>query len=585
MSVSKQDLRPIDNVLLHLRHTGLIQNSPAERKKIIFHGIPFSWLLGVLLSPTVFVSKFRSFLLSVIFAFVPYKIFNLIETFEFGMLIVSIWAVLNLRQICSSIAIFFFDFFDLLGAGDLTQNLIDSYSELPDSKKREFIDPKNSNFVQHLYATRQSWGRLNSQTWESYFTSVVSLYANHKDILDSEVDNYWANILKNKKFYETEVPPQLEPPFYWHYPKTWARMTPASLKALTSELNDINELKFYGTGSDLTVLGAAVSNDARIETVSALIELGADVNVPQTAFMKDYKFSILNCAVTKSSAEVVKFLLESGVDMTTASQNQRYNICQTTVLLSKDPLILEYILRVSEPTLLVDRSENSLFHYAAEAPEDRTKFMQVLLEAGHDINIKNAKGETALLSCLAHGIHFIEYFLEGAASKANIEFLLLNGADVNLADQKGNTPLHRLAESYYVCDDRIERVDLLIKYGADLTAKNEDGATPLNIAASYGSADLVEALISNGNAENYNSDVLDTALVEAVSRGISDIGFDDYIEVVEIFLKRAKSEKNPVEIDETLIQMIKQKLKMSQNSVSNIPPGYVLRGVLENSAS
>lgn len=115
---------------------------------------------------------------------------------------------------------------------------------------------------------------------------------------------------------------------------------------------------------------------------------------------------------------------------------------------------------------------------------------------------------------------------------------------VAIADQTGNTLLHRLAESYYVCDDRIQRVDLLIKYGADLTAKNEDGATPLNIAASYGSADLVEALISNGNAENYNSDVLDTALVDAVSRRISDIGFDDYIEVIEIFLKRAKSEKN-----------------------------------------
>lgn len=60
-----------------------------------------------------------------------------------------------------------------------------------------------------------------------------------------------------------------------------------------------------------------------------------------------------------------------------------------------------------------------------------------------------------------------------------IKWLLRNGADPNVADEEGRTPLlyavrrrHSLAE-----------VSVLLKAGADVTAEARDGSTPLSRSA------------------------------------------------------------------------------------------------------
>lgn len=67
-----------------------------------------------------------------------------------------------------------------------------------------------------------------------------------------------------------------------------------------------------------------------------------------------------------------------------------------------------------------------------------------------------------------------------ALSISNVEFLRIcidAGADVNLRDEHGNTPLHIVSEG-----SRVEAVELLIKKGAEVNVKNNDGETPLSIA-------------------------------------------------------------------------------------------------------
>lgn len=66
-------------------------------------------------------------------------------------------------------------------------------------------------------------------------------------------------------------------------------------------------------------------------------------------------------------------------------------------------------------------------------------------------------------------------FSAGKNQVANL--LIEKGADVNIADRTGTTPLH-LAAKYRTP----ELVDLLIKHGADVNQKDENNKTALDLA-------------------------------------------------------------------------------------------------------
>ncbi|KPA38815.1 hypothetical protein FLAG1_08353 [Fusarium langsethiae] len=81
--------------------------------------------------------------------------------------------------------------------------------------------------------------------------------------------------------------------------------------------------------------------------------------------------------------------------------------------------------------------------------------------------------------------------------------LLRNGADVHARDYHDTTCLIAAARSASV-----EEVKLLIKYGADVTAQNQDGISSLHMASrySYEAYDIIQILLDNGadvNARDY----------------------------------------------------------------------------------
>ncbi|WP_337874410.1 M48 family metalloprotease [Exiguobacterium sp.] len=69
------------------------------------------------------------------------------------------------------------------------------------------------------------------------------------------------------------------------------------------------------------------------------------------------------------------------------------------------------------------------------------------------------------------------------ASYEEIEAELQNGADVNIQDEYGETPLHNL---FYNDEVDPEIVQLLLDNGADVTIENESGMTPIDIAKEWG---------------------------------------------------------------------------------------------------
>lgn len=197
---TEADLRPMDNILLNLRMSGLRQHSNDDIKKIVRLGLPISGVAQIFLSPLTLISDFKSFLLSALIALIPYQIFNLIGALDFFLLTIFIWAVLNVSKVSSGILAFVFDFVDFLSGGYFTRVLISKYFLLPQSKQKDFISPKNENFVSHFFASRQPYRPANTTAWETHFTSI-STEASEEGSLDKEVEAYWKQVSEDENFY------------------------------------------------------------------------------------------------------------------------------------------------------------------------------------------------------------------------------------------------------------------------------------------------------------------------------------------------------------------------------------------------
>lgn len=80
------------------------------------------------------------------------------------------------------------------------------------------------------------------------------------------------------------------------------------------------------------------------------------------------------------------------------------------------------------------------------------------------------------------------------ASYDAVEEELMNGADVNMQDDYGDTPLHNFLYSENV---DVETITLLLDSGADVSIENVDGMTPGDLAANMDHSDDVIQLINS----------------------------------------------------------------------------------------
>ena len=74
-----------------------------------------------------------------------------------------------------------------------------------------------------------------------------------------------------------------------------------------------------------------------------------------------------------------------------------------------------------------------------------------------------------------------------SGGKEMIRALIESGADINVADQEGRTPLHCLQMPQYRldCENAKDMAKLLIEGGADPEKTDNDGNTPVVCASLY----------------------------------------------------------------------------------------------------
>lgn len=117
--------------------------------------------------------------------------------------------------------------------------------------------------------------------------------------------------------------------------------------------------------------------------------------------------------------------------------------------------------------------------------------LKLLVDQGADVNAesKNQMQVRPIHSAVAHRQVQVAYEMA--------EYLLANGAVVNVAQHGGWTPLHQAA-----AHGQEDMVKLLLRYYADVSARSEDGRTPAELAAEAGYDGVISILSAEWDKNN-----------------------------------------------------------------------------------
>jgi len=185
----------------------------------------------------------------------------------------------------------------------------------------------------------------------------------------------------------------------------------------------------------------------------------------------------------------------------------------------------------------LDETGNHLLHLSASRKyrSGGTRFHELLIERGADINLVNKAGLSPLDIAILNGNTEVtelliekgaqSYSLHAAIHQGDVERvkqLLKDGADINKLDMREwQTPL-----MYAVSAENPEMVRFLISNGADVNHINPRGSTPLTQTAFLGDIEMVKLLLEHGADIHYMRDDGYSVLTTAIqSRNLDIVKF------------------------------------------------------------
>ncbi|MHC4592876.1 MAG: ankyrin repeat domain-containing protein, partial [Planctomycetota bacterium] len=197
------------------------------------------------------------------------------------------------------------------------------------------------------------------------------------------------------------------------------------------------------------------------EVVKLLLAHGADPNTPG---LQDNQSPLL-AALWSNHEETAELLLQAGADPNVQSRSGARPL--RTALLTCGPNLIRSLLAAGADPNAGDEYGCTPLHVAA-LDGVRIDAAEALLAAGANPDAQDHNGEAPL------------HFAVRAANEKAARLLIASGADVDLKNAKGKTALAVVAEW---CPHREEFADLLLSNGADPQAVDEEGWTPLLRAA------------------------------------------------------------------------------------------------------
>ncbi|MEE1059293.1 MAG: ankyrin repeat domain-containing protein [Treponema sp.] len=279
---------------------------------------------------------------------------------------------------------------------------------------------------------------------------------------------------------------------------------------------DVAKKDMYGD----TVLHIASMTNVSEALLKKLVAAGAEINARNKDGVTPLALAIRNNIITHA-----KFYAENNADIN--SMDKKGNT-PLTLALKSDETLLKTILH-KKNILSLDSNGNTPLHVAIIKDANLQK-LQYIISLTDDVNARNAEGNNALyLSILKNRQRLGEMLLAKNAdifssnnknysplrlalkAGGSVMNWIITSQTIKACDGSKNTVLHYAAE--WGLEDAIE---LLIKKGADISAKNASGETPLFNAAKTDNADIVNLLVKEGSKLNIRDNLGSTPLHIAV---------------------------------------------------------------------
>jgi len=312
----------------------------------------------------------------------------------------------------------------------------------------------------------------------------------------------------------------------------------AKTQLLLKQATDVN-YRDKNTGVTPLITGIYYGN---IDVVRTLVERGANVNHAPWG-LKEQR--IASSSVSFKERELLRSIARSDTALLLAVHNNFTEIAG--YLIAHGAKIPVANRKLETPSLIAVRNGN-------------TKLVQLLLDHGANPDRATIEKKVDRYITRIHKKEMRPSLLIEAAKGGHINtlaVLLKAGADANIQDNDGITPIFKASEQGYVM-----AVALLLAHQADPNLYDNIGRTPLMIASRNGYQNIVEALVAhdaNVNAieqlePNSHRDISIggmTALIYA-SRG-------GHAEIAEFLLKHGADRRLSSNTGETALGVAKQR--------------------------
>ena len=243
-----------------------------------------------------------------------------------------------------------------------------------------------------------------------------------------------------------------------------------------------------------------------------LIDAGADLHTTN-----EKQRSPLHYACGSGALDVVKMLVEAGARARATDEDG--DTCLDAAVWKGHTEIVRYLVGLPEVDVNhLSAHNHTALHFAVQL--SKTDLVQVLIDAGAEVETRSYQGGTPLYDACASGAPEI------------VKMLVEAGAGVRATDNEGCTCLHSAAYSGHidtvrylvglpvvelnhknatnnytalhlaVVQGEIDVVQVLIDAGADIDTQNDLGRSPLNTACESGSLDIVKMLVRAGATDN-----------------------------------------------------------------------------------